>query len=288
MAGAYCCHLDQLALDEFDPVVLVQDPRLAHAMVVVNGKAPAGKLLHARLHGKDLLWFARLIEEYTRIKAPNLYVPAPPGPGSSSLSAERHTGTPVLWTVSGSRGSDSRCCRDRDERGEGHLNQVEDHEGRNTLRQGRGDGLPRHHGEPGGPEGIDHGEANTSPEQARPQSPPAGGAPRRVGGEARHGCGDRGGGEGSPRGAEDYTKPTLELGEDRHADGSDEQVDRLRERPVTWSEQEPGEDDRQNLQGEGYRREGQRYGHLGRHGRHRRHQRRAGYGGGLQRQPFCK
>jgi hypothetical protein len=34
--------------------------------------------LHARLYGKDLLWFVLLMKEYTRIRERNLYVPAPP------------------------------------------------------------------------------------------------------------------------------------------------------------------------------------------------------------------
>src|SRR5215218_8783097 len=45
---------------------------------------------------------------------------------------------------------------DSHERGEGNLYQVEDHERRNTLRQGRGEGEPRHYGEPGGSESVDH------------------------------------------------------------------------------------------------------------------------------------
>jgi len=72
--GAYGGHLDQLALDELDPVVLVQDPGLAHPVIVVNGEAPAGNLLHARPHAKVLLWFARLMEKYTRAARPDLYL----------------------------------------------------------------------------------------------------------------------------------------------------------------------------------------------------------------------
>src|SRR5688500_5959900 len=79
--------------------------------------------------------------------------------------------------LSGSRSGYGGGGGDGHERGEGHLYQVEDHEWRNTLRQGNGDGQPRHHGEPGGPEGVDNGEAGASPEQAHPQRPPAGGAP---------------------------------------------------------------------------------------------------------------
>jgi hypothetical protein len=40
-----------------------------------------------------------------------------------------------------------------------------------------------------------------------------------------------------------------ETGEDRHAYGSDEDVDRLRERPVAHSKQEPEEADGKYLQG---------------------------------------
>jgi len=57
--------LDDLALDELDPIVLVQDPGLAHTVVVVDGEAPTGNLSHPRLHGKDLRPFARLMQKYT-------------------------------------------------------------------------------------------------------------------------------------------------------------------------------------------------------------------------------
>src|SRR5215204_4613954 len=49
-------------------------------MIVVNCEAPAGKLLHARLHAKVLLWFARLIEKYTRALRRNLYLILPEDP----------------------------------------------------------------------------------------------------------------------------------------------------------------------------------------------------------------
>src|SRR5688500_1885376 len=95
---------------------------------------------------------------------------------------------------------------DGHERGERHLYQVEDNERRNTLRQGYSEGQPRHHSEPGGPEGVDHGEADASPEQANPQRPPAGIAPRCVGGESRYGCGDGIGEQVPSRGTEDHTE----------------------------------------------------------------------------------
>src|ERR671910_3897822 len=171
---------------------------------------------------------------------------------------------------------------DGPERGQGYLYQVEDHERRNTLRQGRGDRQPRHHDEPDGPEGVDHGEACTSPEKASPHRPATVISYNGLGCEARYGRGDRVGEQVPSPGSEDHAEPTHELGEDRHADGSDEHVDRLRERPVARSEQEPGEDDRQDLQGEGDRREGQRYGYLGRHRRHGGHQRRPGHHGYVQ------
>src|SRR5918994_2109539 len=172
---------------------------------------------------------------------------------------------------SGPRGSYGRGGGARHECGERHLYEVERHERQDALRQGSSEGKSCNHGEPGGPESVDEGKTCASPEQARPQSPPAGRVPRSVGGESRYGCGDRVGEQVPSRGTEQHAEPTPELGEDRHADGSDEQVDRLRERPVTRSEQEPGEDDRQNLQGEGYRGEGQRYGYLARHRRHSSH-----------------
>src|SRR5919112_2178816 len=79
--------------------------------------------------------------------------------------------------LSGSRSGYGGGGGDGHERGEGHLYQVGDHERRNTLRQGHVDGQLRHHDEPGDPEGVDHGEAGASPKEARPQRPPAGGAP---------------------------------------------------------------------------------------------------------------
>ena len=101
---------------------------------------------------------------------------------------------------------------------------------------------------------------------------------------ACHRCGYGVGDQISSRGPEDVAKTASETGEDRHADGSDEDVDRLCERPVAHSEQEPGEDNGKYLQGKWNRKE--RNGNLGRHGRHRRHQRHTGYGGCLQHQPF--
>lgn len=47
------CHFQDLPLDELHPVVLVEDPGLGHAMVVVDGETPPGNLLRFRLHGKS-------------------------------------------------------------------------------------------------------------------------------------------------------------------------------------------------------------------------------------------
>src|SRR5207253_7102509 len=43
MARADAAHLDDLAVDELHAVVLVEHPRLAHAMVLVNGEAVCGE-----------------------------------------------------------------------------------------------------------------------------------------------------------------------------------------------------------------------------------------------------
>src|SRR5215207_910120 len=48
--GAYGGHLDDLALYELDPVVLVEYPGLAHAVVLVDGKTPPCNLLRLRIH----------------------------------------------------------------------------------------------------------------------------------------------------------------------------------------------------------------------------------------------
>src|SRR5215207_2412710 len=131
----------------------------------------------------------------------------------SSLDAPRN---PASWyprlppraPPSGPRGCYGRGGGGRHECGDGHLYQVEEHEGSNTLRQGRGDGQARHQGKPGGAEGVDEGKTCASPEQARPQRPPAGGASRGVRGESRYGCGDRVGEQVPSRGAEQHAEPT--------------------------------------------------------------------------------
>jgi hypothetical protein len=51
---------------------------------------------------------------------------------------------------------------------------------------------------------------------------------------------------GTPGRTEDDAHTARELGEDRHSDRPDEQLDRLRENPVARAEQEPGEDYRQD------------------------------------------
>jgi hypothetical protein len=50
VSGAYGGHLDDLPLYEFDPVVLVEYPGFAHAVVFVNGEAPPCNLLRLCLH----------------------------------------------------------------------------------------------------------------------------------------------------------------------------------------------------------------------------------------------
>jgi hypothetical protein len=74
--GAYGGHLDDLPLYELDPVVLVQYPGLAHAVVVVDGEAPPYNLLR---HRSPPVVSPRLIEEYTRgTRFPFLTRPSPP------------------------------------------------------------------------------------------------------------------------------------------------------------------------------------------------------------------
>ena len=52
MPGAYGGRLDQLTVDEFDAVVLVEYPGLGHPMVLVDGKTPPRDLVRLCLHGK--------------------------------------------------------------------------------------------------------------------------------------------------------------------------------------------------------------------------------------------
>src|SRR3712207_6013377 len=127
------------------------------------------------------------------------------------------------------------------------------------------------------PEGVDDDKTCASPEDAGPQRPAAGGVGRGVGGEASYCGGKWVREEVASRRTEDTAEPAGELGEDGNTNRPDENVDRQRQRPVSWPEQEPGEDDPENLQGEGDRGEGQRYGYLCRHRRHRGHQRRPGH-----------
>jgi hypothetical protein len=61
--GAYGGHLDDLPFDELHPVVLVQYPGLAHAVVVVNGEAPPYNLLRHRSPPVVCLDLARSIPE---------------------------------------------------------------------------------------------------------------------------------------------------------------------------------------------------------------------------------
>ena len=42
VAGADRAHLDDLTVEKLDAVVLVEDPGLAHAVVLVDGEAAAG------------------------------------------------------------------------------------------------------------------------------------------------------------------------------------------------------------------------------------------------------
>ena len=63
--GAYGGHLDELALDELDPVVLVQDPGLAHAVVVVTVKRQP-VTSYVSCPQEHLRWLVLSCEKYTR------------------------------------------------------------------------------------------------------------------------------------------------------------------------------------------------------------------------------
>jgi hypothetical protein len=94
-------------------------------------------------------------------------------------------------------------------------------------------------------------EARASPDEASPQRPAAGISSDGLCGEAGYRCGYGVSDQVPSRRPEDVIKAARETGVDRCADGPDEDVDRLRERPVACSEQEPGEDDGKHLQGKG-------------------------------------
>ena len=79
------------------------------------------------------------------------------------------------------RSSYGRGHGDRDERRQGHLDQVEGNEDQDALYQDHAEWQLRHHGKPAGPEGVDHGEARASPEEAGGDRPSPGGAGHRGG-----------------------------------------------------------------------------------------------------------
>jgi hypothetical protein len=140
---------------------------------------------------------------------------------------------------SGARRGDSGRRGDCDESGQSYLYEVEDHERQDTRREGFGGGEAGYHGKPGSAEGVDDREPSASPQEAGPQRPAAGGSRDGMCGEAGYRCGQRVGDQISTRRPEQDAETALEPGEDRHAYRANEDVNGLRERPVSYSEQEP-------------------------------------------------
>jgi hypothetical protein len=62
VTAAYGGHIDYLPFDQLEPVVLVEYPRLGHAVVLMDGEAPPGNL-RLRLRLQKALRCARALRK---------------------------------------------------------------------------------------------------------------------------------------------------------------------------------------------------------------------------------